>query len=1234
LDGAGSFGPELAITTTANGASSVHTADLDGDGDMDVLSASLYDDTIAWYENTDGAGSYGPQRVITAAADYAQDVYAADLDGDGDVDVLSASSTDDTIAWYENTDGVGSFGVRQLISTAANNARSVYAEDLDGDEDADVLSASWSDGTIAWYVNGPDGVGDACDNCLDVANSDQADADGNGVGDACNDFEDIDGDDFADGLDNCPGAPNADQVESDGDGLGDACDNCPGVDNLDQSDGDGDGVGDVCDNCMTIPNADQIESDGSTNLLVSGDTGLSHGYSYGGVAWPALTSAIDDACASVTVVNNFEYPTQMLHYGAIWLDQRWTDGALSANEQANIAAYIASGRRAVMIGENSSWTNWNNQILGIVGGSYTGINTSGYKNAVGSHDLLDGVSRVYVATGGLANGGESLFDANWATLWEDNALTILDVNAPSSSYWHYGDNDVFFTNVANWVCEGYSGPLGPDGLGDACDNCPFVPNADQTDADSDGLGDACDNCPDDPNADQADTDANGVGDACNDSEDVDGDEFADDLDNCPGVANPDQTDTDGDGAGDACDPDDDDDGVLDEQDNCRITSNPDQSDVDGDTVGDACDNCAFVVNADQSDQDLDGWGDVCDNCPVTANSDQSDVDGNGVGDACNDFEDVDGDDFADGLDNCPDTSNPDQSDLDGNGVGDACNDFEDVDGDDFADGLDNCPDTSNTGQSNVDGDSLGDACDNCPGVDNLDQSDVDGDGVGDVCDNCATVPNPDQIESDAVSSVLWVGPRSTEWNDGSADVAQIGVYDLATIELSGFKVIYVDEAAGGLSTLLGRAADIADFVAAGGGLITENGGSDGNPDFSWVPNASDLAWVEEHQSSVSLTALGHTHPVTAGLTDQGLSNWNDSQHNHFTQTAGMDVLATNPAGFANILAGAFGSGRLVYLGLDPSGHQPRGHTRELIRQSVIWARGSVGADGYGDACDNCPAVPNPDQSNWDGDGDGDACDTCPGCDLDIKPGGCPNSMNRTPEGILTVALTSAEGFDPMQIDFSTIVLSRVDGTGGSVPPQPEQQGPPPFVLEDIATIFDGGPCDCHELEGDGLVDVQLKFRNDQLVPELDLLTALQGTLLPLEVSGEFLDGTPFSATDCVRLTGPAVVVESTVEGLWLEASPPDAFGTEGGYVPLGLSYPAGGVVTLTAPTLFDGWIFQSWMMDGVELTTEPTVEVTITSEFHMLVPVYQEWTAPEPPIGRPAPRDDMRGRSGIAHPEW
>ncbi|MFW6214087.1 MAG: FG-GAP-like repeat-containing protein, partial [Spirochaetota bacterium] len=152
-DGAGTFSAGTDISTTADGAWSVYAADLDGDGDADVLSASSLDDRIVWYENTDGAGTFSAGTDISTTADSARSVYATDLDGDGDVDVLSASAFDDRIVWYENTDGAGTFSPGTDISTTANGARSVYATDLDGDGDVDVLSASANDDSIVWYEN-------------------------------------------------------------------------------------------------------------------------------------------------------------------------------------------------------------------------------------------------------------------------------------------------------------------------------------------------------------------------------------------------------------------------------------------------------------------------------------------------------------------------------------------------------------------------------------------------------------------------------------------------------------------------------------------------------------------------------------------------------------------------------------------------------------------------------------------------------------------------------------------------------------------------------------------------------------------------------------------------------------------------------------------------------------------------------------------------------------------------
>ena len=148
-DGSQNF-TAYTISDTAGGARSVFAVDMDGDGDMDVLCALAYDDEIAWYEN-DGSQNF-TEHTITSTADEVHSVFAADVDGDGDMDVLSASAADNKIAWYEN-DGSQNFTQHTILITAGE-AWSVFAADVDGDGDMDVLSASDADsGTVAWYEN-------------------------------------------------------------------------------------------------------------------------------------------------------------------------------------------------------------------------------------------------------------------------------------------------------------------------------------------------------------------------------------------------------------------------------------------------------------------------------------------------------------------------------------------------------------------------------------------------------------------------------------------------------------------------------------------------------------------------------------------------------------------------------------------------------------------------------------------------------------------------------------------------------------------------------------------------------------------------------------------------------------------------------------------------------------------------------------------------------------------------
>jgi len=157
VDGLGTFGAQHLISNTANGLRSIFAADVDGNGTMDIISASFQGNTVAWYAN-DGLGNFGIQQIISTNAMSVAQIYAADIDGDGDMDVIAAIAGTGAVAWYENLDGLGNFSTENVIRILAGGVTSIFAADLDGDGDIDVLSASQAGEEIAWYEN-LDGLG-------------------------------------------------------------------------------------------------------------------------------------------------------------------------------------------------------------------------------------------------------------------------------------------------------------------------------------------------------------------------------------------------------------------------------------------------------------------------------------------------------------------------------------------------------------------------------------------------------------------------------------------------------------------------------------------------------------------------------------------------------------------------------------------------------------------------------------------------------------------------------------------------------------------------------------------------------------------------------------------------------------------------------------------------------------------------------------------------------------------
>jgi hypothetical protein len=157
-DGKGDFGPRRVITSEAHRVVSLLAADLDRDGDLDVLAASQPDDAIAWYANIDGSGVFGQRQVIASESEAGVSLCAQDFDGDGDLDLLSGSGPGHAVAWYENVDGAGVFSAPRRIGASSDSSRRAIAVDLDGDGDADVVSGSSDDHAILWYEN-TDGAG-------------------------------------------------------------------------------------------------------------------------------------------------------------------------------------------------------------------------------------------------------------------------------------------------------------------------------------------------------------------------------------------------------------------------------------------------------------------------------------------------------------------------------------------------------------------------------------------------------------------------------------------------------------------------------------------------------------------------------------------------------------------------------------------------------------------------------------------------------------------------------------------------------------------------------------------------------------------------------------------------------------------------------------------------------------------------------------------------------------------
>jgi hypothetical protein len=166
---------------------------------------------------------------------------------------------------------------------------------------------------------------------------------------------------------------------------------------------------------------------------------------------------------------------------------------------------------------------------------------------------------------------------------------------------------------------------------------------------------------------------------------------------------------------------------------------------------------------------------------------------------------------------------------------------------------------------------------------------------------------------------------------------------------------------------------------------------------------------------------------------------------------------------------------------------------------------------YCDPINDCASTGDPCGPGFVCNEETDTCDPVSGItvSVDIKPGSCPNPLNVKSRGVLPVAILGTMSFDIMTVDPASIRLSR-EGISGDV-------APIRWSYEDAGTPFTGELCDCHELKGDGYMDLTLKFKTQELVEMLDL--DMVGGKIPLTLTGMLKNGTEISGKDCIRVQG-------------------------------------------------------------------------------------------------------------------
>jgi hypothetical protein len=147
---------KIIIASNFFGAKSVYAGDIDGDGDNDIVACASDAAQIAIWINTGTNQLTFEKQVVRNNYLWAHEVYLTDIDSDGDLDILAASSSLNQISLFTNLGGSPIIWEEKIIGDNFTQAKSVTAGDIDNDGLVDIAAASLLENQIAWWKNNSD----------------------------------------------------------------------------------------------------------------------------------------------------------------------------------------------------------------------------------------------------------------------------------------------------------------------------------------------------------------------------------------------------------------------------------------------------------------------------------------------------------------------------------------------------------------------------------------------------------------------------------------------------------------------------------------------------------------------------------------------------------------------------------------------------------------------------------------------------------------------------------------------------------------------------------------------------------------------------------------------------------------------------------------------------------------------------------------------------------------------